>query len=74
MASLQYKAGIGGPGCVEMDINPNRQRSEALVGRMSVKAGAVTLSDAAGLIPPLSEWLLEPERWQAAGVEVAHVA
>ncbi|MEO8856001.1 MAG: mandelate racemase/muconate lactonizing enzyme family protein [Burkholderiaceae bacterium] len=66
MASFQFKAAIGGAGAVEMDVNPNRQRSDSFEQPWSVHDGIVVLPDTPGLIPPLAPWLLEAESWQAA--------
>lgn len=74
MASLQFKSAIGGSGAVEMDVNPNRQRSEGLGQALSVRDGVVALPDTPGLIPPLAPWLLEPAAWQGADLGVLHAA
>ena len=71
MASLQFKAAIGGAGMVEMDANPNRQRSEAFAEPLVVRDGVVSLPDTPGVVPPLAPWLLEPQAWATPSPEHA---
>jgi L-alanine-DL-glutamate epimerase-like enolase superfamily enzyme len=63
MASLQLKAVTGGAGAVEVDANPNRQRTEAFATPLVVTGGAIELPDCHGLIPPLADWLADPAAW-----------
>lgn len=62
-ASLQFKAAVGGPGPVELDANPNRQRSEAFAAPLAIAQGSVRLPYSPGLVPPLAAWLLEAHTW-----------
>jgi L-alanine-DL-glutamate epimerase-like enolase superfamily enzyme len=49
VASMHLKAGVGGPGYVEVDANPNPLRDLLAVPAPAVHDGAVTLSDTPGL-------------------------
>lgn len=72
-ASLQFKAAVAGDGSVEIDTNPNRQRSDAFAAVLAVRQGTVVLSDHPGLVPPLAPWLLDPADWQDTQAEARHV-
>ena len=53
-ASLHLKAAVGGPGCVEVDANPNQLRSLLGDPDFKVEGGRTTLSDKPGLGVELS--------------------
>lgn len=63
LASLQLKSAIGGAGSVEIDANPNDQRSDAFATALVVQNGRVELPSTPGLIPELSDWVLDPKSW-----------
>lgn len=73
MASLQLKSAMGGQGWVEVDTNSNRQRSDVFPSSWKVRAGAITLPDEPGLIPPLAHWIDDPRHWHADAQELAYV-
>lgn len=67
MASLQFKAVVGGDGPVEVDANPNRQRSDAFRQALQVVDGCIELPQTPGIVPPLSDWLADPDQWIGHG-------
>jgi L-alanine-DL-glutamate epimerase-like enolase superfamily enzyme len=48
-ASAHLLAAVGGGGLLEVDANPNPLRDEIFPAAVSVKGGAITLSEAPGL-------------------------
>jgi L-alanine-DL-glutamate epimerase-like enolase superfamily enzyme len=57
MASLQFKAAIGGGGWVEVDANPNAQRTDAFASPLRVEDGEIQLPSGPGVVPELAPWI-----------------
>ena len=62
LASAHLLAATGGPGALEMDVNPNPLRELTCGALATVTAGRVTLSDAPGLGASPDEAVLRPYR------------
>jgi D-galactarolactone cycloisomerase len=63
-AAMHLKAGVGGPGYVEVDANPNPLRELGVIPAFTVHEGRVTLNEIPGLgvVPNLAA--IEPYRVQ----------
>jgi hypothetical protein len=67
MASLLSKAVVGGEGPVEVDADPNRQRSDAFRQAQQVVDGCIELPQTPCIVLPLYDWLADPDQWTSHG-------